>query len=137
MPRTIHLAIFSNGPDPPTGPSPSPPSTTTTSRTKSRSTHRKGKLINVTGNPATAFFLELCRGYDFDAMRAPEELVPLAEVRERSVADTSLAGDGGGCCTDTIARDRMESVATGVRLPGRSEDVFGVKVCMYVQCVYG
>lgn len=54
MSRTMYLILFSNGARPahysvfvPTG-----------------DTGTKGKIIHVTGNPATGFFLEFKRNYD-------------------------------------------------------------------------
>ncbi|KAL2007593.1 hypothetical protein VTN00DRAFT_9031 [Thermoascus crustaceus] len=103
MPQTIYLAILSNGPRPAHWAIFIPILTPTPSQQHQQehqqeqaNLKRKGKVNQrITGNPATGFFLEFGRGYDFDAMRAPDELVPLAEVDERFVADTSLVGDGG------------------------------------------
>jgi hypothetical protein len=111
MPRTIYLAVFSNGARPahqsvfiPTGDS-----------------GDAGKIIHVTGNPATGFFLEFKRNYDFALTQRTFQRIPLGQVDDRHVTDT--VGDGRGS-QDTIARDRLESVATIVPPPGRSPNPF-------------
>ncbi|KAE8376677.1 hypothetical protein BDV26DRAFT_293910 [Aspergillus bertholletiae] len=113
MPRPIYLAIFSNGPRPahwsifiPT----------------INSTNQQGKIIHVTGTTATGFFLEFKRNYDFSTEDRKYQVVPLADVEERYIADT--VGDGK-LSRDTTARDRLESVATVVKPPGPSPEPFG------------
>ncbi|RAQ75146.1 hypothetical protein COH21_002100 [Aspergillus flavus] len=96
MPRPIYLALFSNGPRPahwsifvPT----------------LNSTGQQGKIIHVTGTTATGFFLEFKRNYDFATEDRKYQIMPLVDVEERYVADTS--------------------VATVVKPPGPSRELFG------------
>jgi len=111
MPRTIHLAVFSNGARPahyaifiPTG-----------------DMGKIGKLIHVTGTTATGFFLEFKRNYDFSVTQRKHQIIPLAQVNEQHIADTV---GNGQASADTTARDRLESVATTVQPPGRSPNPF-------------
>jgi hypothetical protein len=111
MPRRIYLAVFSNGARPahqslfiPTGDS-----------------GDSGKIIHVTGNPATGFFLEFKRNYDFSLTQRTFQRFLLGTVKDRYVTDT--VGDGTSS-QDTIARDRLESAATTVPPPGRSPNPF-------------
>ncbi|EDP53261.1 hypothetical protein KXX16_005474 [Aspergillus fumigatus] len=111
MSRTIHLAIFSNGTRPahyavfiPTG-----------------DAGKMGKLIHVTGTTATGFFLEFKRNYDFNLTQRKHQLIPLAQVNAQYITDTVGTGQQSA---DTIARDRLESVATTVPPPGRSANPF-------------
>ncbi|KAK2800952.1 hypothetical protein FQN50_007927 [Emmonsiellopsis sp. PD_5] len=111
MPRKIHLAVFSNGQRPahfavfiPTG-----------------DTGQVGKLVHVTGNTAAGFFLEFKRNYDFGQTERRHQIIELAQVIDRHIADT--VGNGNGAI-DTIARDRLESVATTIQPPGRSPNPF-------------
>ncbi|KAE8386915.1 hypothetical protein BDV23DRAFT_133270 [Aspergillus alliaceus] len=127
MTRTIYLAIFSNGARPahfavfvPTGDS-----------------GKVGKLIHVTGTPATGFFLEFKRNYDLSVTQRKHQIVPLAQVNDQYVADTV---GNGQTSADTTARDRLESVATMVTPPGRSPNPFDPSapncqnwMCDYVQ----
>lgn len=113
MSRTIYLAIFSNGPKPahqaifiPTG---------------DADTGKRGKVIHVTGNPATGFFLEFKRNYDFEFEDRKYQVITLAQINARYIRDT--VGNGQQS-TDTIARDRLESVATIVSPPGPSANPF-------------
>lgn len=53
------------------------------------------------------------------------KLLPLAEVDDKYVADPV----GTEKSIDTIARDRLESVATVVKPPGRSAKPFDPEVC--------
>ncbi|PLN85984.1 hypothetical protein BDW42DRAFT_190484 [Aspergillus taichungensis] len=99
MSRTIHLALFSNGPKPahyavfiPTG-----------------DAGMKGKIIHVIGNTATGFALEFKRNYDFDLTRQRYQLIPLAQVNSQYIRDTV---GNGQLSHDTIARDQLESAAT-------------------------
>ncbi|KAL4790213.1 hypothetical protein BDV19DRAFT_382500 [Aspergillus venezuelensis] len=101
MSRTVYLAIFSNGPQPahqslfiPTG-----------------NSGKKGKLIHVDGNPAYGFWLESLRNFDFAEFDSLHQLVELGLVESQY-------------SKDTIARDRLESVATMVPPPGRSLNPF-------------
>jgi hypothetical protein len=117
MPRTIHLAIFSNGPRPahfaifvPTG-----------------DAGKVGKLIHVTGTTATGFFLEFKRNYDFSVTQRKHQIIPLAQVNGQYIADTV---DNGQPSADTIARDRLESIATVVPPPGRSPNPFDPSVLL-------
>lgn len=118
MPRPIYLVLFSNGPRPahwsifiPT----------------LNSTGQQGKIIHVTGTTATGFLLEFKRNYDFATEDRKYQIMPLVDVEERYVADT--VGDGKMSC-DTTARDRLESVATVVKLPGPSREPSGKDVCV-------
>ncbi|KAL4916233.1 hypothetical protein BDW62DRAFT_202906 [Aspergillus aurantiobrunneus] len=111
MPRTIYLAMFSNGARPahqsvfvPTG-----------------GTGKKGKLIHVDGNPAYGFSLEFLRNFDFADFPSTYQILALGDVDDRYVADTPGNGD---LLKDAIARDRLESVATQVSPPGRSLNPF-------------
>ncbi|KAG5291459.1 hypothetical protein I7I48_03272 [Histoplasma ohiense] len=103
MARTIYLAIFSNG---------------------ARPAHWAilGKLIHVTGNTATGFFLEFKRNYDFSHTHTRHEIIPLAEIND-NLASTPPSG-GAPVTNDTTARDQLESVATVVTPPGRSQNPF-------------
>ncbi|PKY03734.1 hypothetical protein P168DRAFT_327777 [Aspergillus campestris IBT 28561] len=114
MSRTIYLAVFSNGPKPahqavfiPTG---------------DAATGKKGNIIHVTGNPATGFFLEFKRNYDFEFEDRKYQVVTLVQVNAQYIRDTVGNGEPS---TDTIARDRLESVATVVSPPGPSPNPFG------------
>lgn len=112
MPRTIYLAVFSNGAHPahqavfiPTR--------------NSGDLGDYGKLIHVTGNVATGFFLQFKRNYNFAETRRNYEIIPLATVEDQCIKDTP-----GAFVEDTIARDRLESVATTVTPPGPSPKPF-------------
>ena len=114
MPRTIYLAIFSNGASPahyavfiPKG-----------------GEGNVGKLIHVTGNPATGFFLQFRRNYDFGTTMRNFQQIPLAQVKDQYITDTP----GNGTLGDTTACDRLESVATMVQPPGRSPNPFDPSV---------
>lgn len=116
MPRTIHLAIFSNGARPahyavfvPSG-----------------DAGKVGKLIHVTGTTATGFFREFKRNYDFSVTQRKHHIIPLAQVDERFITDTVGNGQPG---VDTTARDRLESAATVILPPGRSLNPFDPSVC--------
>ncbi|KAL4969157.1 uncharacterized protein BDV14DRAFT_196470 [Aspergillus stella-maris] len=111
MSRTMYLAIFSNGPRPahqsifiPTG-----------------NNGKKGKLIHIDGNPAYGFWLEFLRNFDFDDFVSLFLVVELGLVEGQYVKD--IPGNGKQS-KDTIARDRLESVATMVPPPGRSLNPF-------------
>lgn len=117
MTRHIYLAIYSNGPRPahqalfiPT-----------------KNTGTKGKIIHVTGNTATGFFLQFKRNYDFAIEDRKYQLTLLAEVDDATQRDTDTVGNGEPV-EDTIARDLVESVATTVLPPGRSPNPFGPDV---------
>lgn len=119
MPRTIYLAVFTNGAKPahyaifiPTG-----------------DVGKKGKLIHVTGSTASGFFLEFKRNYNFITTQRRHQIIPLAQVNEKHVADTV---GNNQASLDTIARDRLESVATTVRPPGRSANPFDPSVSFTV-----
>jgi hypothetical protein len=104
MPRTIYLAIFSNSKFKPAHwalwlLNPNHPQT--------------GKLIHVTGNPATGFFLEFARNYNLENESRIYQVLPLAQVDDKLVGDARNVD--GGESRDTTARDRIESVATVVR----------------------
>ena len=116
MPRTIYLAVFSNGPRPahfaifiPTG-----------------DTGQAGKIIHVTGTTATGFFLEFKRNYNFEFEERKYQIFTLARVSDKYVADII---DNGKESKDTIARDRLESVATTALPPTRSPNPFDPSVC--------
>lgn len=105
MTRTIHLAIFSNGPRPahyslfiPTG-----------------NAGPKGKIIHVTGNIALGFHHQFKRNYDFGDEERKYILLPLAEVDERYIRDSPVESPPS---EDATARDRLESEALPVRPPG-------------------
>lgn len=117
MTRHIYLVIYSNGSRPahqalfiPT-----------------KNTGSKGKVIHVTGNTATGFFLQFKRNCDFALEDRKYQVLLLAEVDDRIVRDTDTVGNGEPV-EDTIARDRIESVATTVLPPGRSPNPFGPDV---------
>lgn len=117
MPRTIYLAVFSNGARPAHWaifiPTPG--------------TELAGKLIHVTGSTATGFYLEFKRRYNFATTTRRYQIVPLAQVNDQYIADTV----GGGAATaDTTAHDRLESAATVVQPPGRSPNPFDPAVRM-------
>lgn len=111
MSRTVYLALFSNGPKPahyavfiPTG-----------------DAGKNGKIIHVVGNTATGFVLQFKRNYDFELTRQRYQLTPLAQVDAQCIRDTV---GNGQLSHDTIARDRLESVATVVPPPGPSPNPF-------------
>ncbi|OAX82367.1 hypothetical protein ACJ72_03284 [Emergomyces africanus] len=111
----IYLAIFSNGPRSahwaifvPEAGNPQNP--------------QKGKLIHVTGNPVTGFFLQFKRNYDFTQTRTAHEIIPLTEIDERLVSNPQSTN--APPTNDTTARDQLESVATVVNPPGRSPNPF-------------
>lgn len=115
MPRTIHLAVLTNGARPahhaifiPTGDS-----------------GKSGKLIHVTGNAVGGFFLQFKRNYNFEETYCNYEIIALAEVKDQCVRDTE-----GPYAEDTTAHDRLESVATTVPPPGRSLNPFDPWVCL-------
>lgn len=84
-----------------------------------------GKIIHVTGNPATGFFLEFKRNYSFATTQQKYQLIPLAQVNDSLIADTV---GNGQLSEDIIARDRLESAATVVPPPGRSPNPFDPRV---------
>ncbi|KAJ5449758.1 uncharacterized protein N7458_006207 [Penicillium daleae] len=98
MTRTINISITSNGARPGHWAIFVPSADSST----------MGKFIHLTGNPATGFFLEFKRNYDIKNTDGKDHIIPLAEVEER----------------DTIARDRLESVANIVKPPPRSPNPF-------------
>ncbi|KAH7380250.1 hypothetical protein DE146DRAFT_793487 [Phaeosphaeria sp. MPI-PUGE-AT-0046c] len=115
MTRTIHLAIFSNGSKPahwsiwiPTA-----------------GQESMGKLIHVTGNPATGFFLEFKRNFDrthdIDFTETEHQIIELGQISDGYVKDLVPMAPQ---TRDTIARDRLESAATTVAPPGRSVNPF-------------
>ena len=115
MARTIHLAIFSNGPKPahwsiwiPTA-----------------GQESMGKLIHVTGNPATGFFLEFKRNFDrardVDFTETEHRIIALGEIRDSYIKDLALTAPQ---TRDTTARDRLESTATTIAPPGRGANPF-------------
>lgn len=111
MPRTIYLAVFSNGARPAHWAIFIPTS----------NMEHKGKLIHVTGSTATGFYLEFKRNYNFATTARQHQIVPLAQVNDQYIADTV----GSGAATaDTTARDRLESAATVVQPPSRSPNPF-------------
>lgn len=79
-----------------------------------------GKVLHVTGNPATGFFLEFKRHYDIKTETRSYQTFVLAEVNDKYVADTPGTEES----KDTTARDRLESEATVVTPPGRSANPF-------------
>ena len=117
MPRTIYLAVFSNGARPAHWaifiPTPG--------------MDHAGKLIHVTGSTATGFYLEFKRRYNFAATTRRYQIVPLAEVNDQYITDTVGSGAATG---DTTAHDRLESAATVVQPPGRSPNPFDPAVRM-------
>lgn len=86
-----------------------------------------GKLLHVTGNPATGFFLEFKRNYDLRTTRRGYRIVALAQVNDQYVTDTPNVHG-----VDTTARDRLESMATRVTPPGRSANPFDPAVRLYL-----
>ena len=116
MPRTIYLAVFSNGVRPAHWAIFIPTS----------GTEHTGKLIHVTGTTATGFYLEFKRNYNFVQTARRYQIVPLAQVNDQYIADTA----GGGATRDTTARDLLESAATVVQSPGRSPNPFDPAVRM-------
>jgi hypothetical protein len=114
MPRPIHLAIFSNS-SRPAHHSIYIPSLTSPSL---------GKIIHVTGNPAVGFFLQFKRNYNISLDDRKYQLLELGMVDEKVVRDDK----GGEEVVDTIARDRIEGVALGVEVPGKSSRLFGEDV---------
>ncbi|KAF2864680.1 hypothetical protein BDV95DRAFT_655704 [Massariosphaeria phaeospora] len=109
MARTIYLAVFANGSKPAHWAIWIPTS----------GGEFVGKLLHVTGNPATGFFLEFKRNYDLRTTTRGYQIVTLAQARDQDVTDTP-----GALSKDTTARDRFESTATVVRPPGRSANSF-------------
>lgn len=115
MTRTIYLALFNNGPKPAHYAIWIPKPNTSL-----------GKLLQVDGNPATGFHLQFVRNCNIVTDTLSEyKLLPLAEVDDKYVADPV----GTEKSIDTIARDRLESVATVVKPPGRSAKPFDPEVC--------
>jgi hypothetical protein len=80
-----------------------------------------GKLVHVTGNPATGFFLEFKRNYDFQRTRTDHRIILLGQVNDTFVTD--IAGTQPPS-VDTTARDRLESTATVITPPPRSPNPF-------------
>lgn len=116
MTRTINLVVYSNGARPahqaifiPTG-----------------DTGQKGKVIHVVGTTATGFFLQFKRNYDFSVEDRKYKVLPLAVVEDGVAKDTVGNGEP---TEDTIARDKLESVATIVQPPGPSLKPFAPGVC--------
>ncbi|KZF20178.1 hypothetical protein L228DRAFT_249855 [Xylona heveae TC161] len=114
MSRAIYLVVFSNGSKPahwaiwiPTG-----------------NAGAKGKLMHATGNPATGFFLEFRRNYDFEDETRRYKVIELAQVSDKYIADTVGNGE---LINETTARDRFESAATTVAPPGKSPNPFDPK----------
>ncbi|ORY09387.1 hypothetical protein BCR34DRAFT_625800 [Clohesyomyces aquaticus] len=87
-----------------------------------------GKLIHVTGNPATGSFLEFKRNYDFRTTSRRHQLLPLAQVEDQYVADTP-----GAVAQDTTACGRLKSTATVVPPPGRGANPFNPTVFDFVE----
>lgn len=121
--RAIYLAVYSNGARPahyaifiPT-----------------LADEQKGKVIHVTGNKATGFFLEFKRNYDYHLEDRKYQTLHLADVVSHLVHDA--IGDGKPSL-DTIARDRLESLAITVPPPGPSPNPFdpSVRISRYVYC---
>jgi len=111
MARSIFLAIFTNKSKPahwaiwiPTGGQGS-----------------LGKLIHVTGNPATGYFLEFKRNYDFQQTNTGHQIIQLGQVHDRFVTDAPVTLP---LTMDTTARDRLESTATVVAPPKPSPNPF-------------
>ncbi|KAF2690335.1 hypothetical protein K458DRAFT_413135 [Lentithecium fluviatile CBS 122367] len=111
MARVIYLAVFTN-------------------RTKpanwsiwipTRGQGSKGKMINVTGNPATGFYLQFKRNYDFDFTKTKHQIIELGQIHDQYVTDLDPALPS---TVDTTARDRLESVATTVPPPPKSANPF-------------
>lgn len=115
MTRTINLSITSNGARPAHWAIFVPSADSST----------MGKFIHVTGNPATGFFLEFKRNYDIKNTDREHHIIPLAEVEERFI--TAMVADAKEE-RDTIARDRLESVANIVKPPPRSPNPFDPSV---------
>jgi hypothetical protein len=82
---------------------------------------QKGKLIHVTSNTATGFFLEFKRNYDFRQTRIVHQTIQLGHFQDQFVAD---AAETLPLTADTTARDRLESTATVVAYPARSPNPF-------------
>ncbi|KAL4888295.1 hypothetical protein BDV59DRAFT_196569 [Aspergillus ambiguus] len=106
MARTIYLAVLSNGPRP----------AHFSLFVPTCDMGVMGKVIHVTGNPATGFFLQFKRNYDLATSEYSKyQLIPISRPSE-----------------DTIARDRLESIATVVLPPGRSPNPFDPSMRAYV-----
>ncbi|RAL03135.1 uncharacterized protein BO80DRAFT_442820 [Aspergillus ibericus CBS 121593] len=97
MPRTISLSIFDNGAKP-----------------------AHWAIFIPTGDQGLRGKI-IHRNYDFLSETRIYHILPLAQVSEQYVRDT--VGNGRESI-DTIARDRMESVAVVVPAPGRSLNPF-------------
>ncbi|KAF2815587.1 uncharacterized protein BDZ99DRAFT_484552 [Mytilinidion resinicola] len=119
MARTIYLAVFTNG---------------------QRAAHWAiwipttgqevvGKMLHVSGSPATGFFLEFKRNYDFRSTNRRYQVLPLAQVHDQYVVDTP----GDTLITETTARDRVESTATVVPPPGRAANPFDPMIVAFVE----
>jgi hypothetical protein len=107
MTRSIYLAAFTNGAK--------PAHWSIWFPTNGQGT--KGKLIHVTGNPATGFFLQFKRNYDFAETNRAYQIIELGQIDDKLVADMA---DSLPATVDTTARDRLEFTATVVKPPGRT-----------------
>jgi hypothetical protein len=126
MPRPIHLAVFSNGP-----------------RRALYSvfiplpeSEKKGKLIHVDGNPGFGFAHQFIRKFDLDALPGPNQILPLGLVDDHLINDSDtpdpnvtplppLPGQEHFPFThDATPRDALETLATQVPPPERSENPF-------------
>ena len=114
MSRPIYLAIYSNGAKPAYWATWIP----------TRGEESIGKILHVTGNPATGFFLEFKRNYDFRTETRTYQKFILAELKDQYVTDVPGTEES----KDTTARDRLESEATVVIPPGRSANPFDPQV---------
>ncbi|KAJ5964328.1 uncharacterized protein N7479_004204 [Penicillium vulpinum] len=116
MTRTIHLVISSNGRKP----------AHFAIFVPIKDQGLTGKLIHVTGNPATGFFLEFQRNHDIKAIhedaQEPYQVLPVAQIGGRYIIDTPY--EGTTVVRDTTARDRLESAALSIPPPGRSPNPF-------------
>lgn len=85
-----------------------------------------GKLLHVTGNPATGYLLEFRRKYDFRGTYRKHHVEPLGQVFGRFITDTP---GNGQASSDRTAQDDLESIALTVYPPGPRADPFDPLVC--------
>jgi hypothetical protein len=116
MPRTIYLAVFSNGRRP----------AHWAIFVPNTEAGNVGKLIHVTGSPAAGFFLGFKREYDFGETHQQYRLIPLAAVEECFVATPKA--DAPKTIDDTPC-DRLEMVAKIVDPPPSCSNPFDPSVC--------
>ncbi|KAL3491174.1 hypothetical protein BJX62DRAFT_128447 [Aspergillus germanicus] len=126
MPRPIHLAVFSNGPR----------RALYSVFVPLPESEKKGKLIHVDGNPGFGFAHQFIRKFDLDALPGPYQILPLGLVDDHLINDSDtpdpnvpplppMPGQEHFPFThDATPRDALETLATQVPPPERSENPF-------------